>query len=52
MQRGDRFDSYQAFLERFRDYKLAQGSCYGLRSCVRVRCYNLQRGTAIREDVR
>ncbi|NWR65671.1 ZSWM3 protein, partial [Bucorvus abyssinicus] len=52
MQLGDRFGSYKAFLERFHAYKLAQGSCYGLRSCVRVRCYNRQHGTAIREDVR
>lgn len=52
MRRGERFGSYRAFLQRFRAYKQAQGTCYGLRSCLRVRCYNLQRGTAIREDVR
>ncbi|NWQ93457.1 ZSWM3 protein, partial [Burhinus bistriatus] len=51
MELGASFRSYEDFRERFRAYKLAQGCRYGLRSCVSVRCYNRQHGTAVREDV-
>ncbi|KAM9219020.1 zinc finger SWIM domain-containing protein 3 [Leptosomus discolor] len=51
MELGACFRSYDEFQECFRAYKLAQGFCYGLRSCVSVRCHNRQHGTAVREDV-
>ncbi|NXL37884.1 ZSWM3 protein, partial [Glaucidium brasilianum] len=52
MELGACFGSYEEFRERFRAYKLAQGHRYGLQSCVSVRWYNRQHGTAVREDVR
>ncbi|NXJ70975.1 ZSWM3 protein, partial [Rostratula benghalensis] len=51
MELGASFRSYKDFRERFRAYKLAQGCRYGLQSCVSVRCYNQQYGTAVRRDV-
>ncbi|XP_040465379.1 zinc finger SWIM domain-containing protein 3 [Falco naumanni] len=51
MELGSCFRSYEAFRERFRAYKRAQGCRYALRSCVSVRCHNRQHGTAVREDV-
>ncbi|NXI98390.1 ZSWM3 protein, partial [Psophia crepitans] len=51
MELGPRFRSYEDFKQRFRAYKLAHRCRYGLRSCVSVRCHNLQHGTAVREDV-
>ncbi|XP_074744446.1 zinc finger SWIM domain-containing protein 3 [Strix uralensis] len=52
MELGACFRSYEDFRECFRAYKLVQGYRYGLRSCVSVRWYNRQHGTAVREDVR
>ncbi|NXK22399.1 ZSWM3 protein, partial [Arenaria interpres] len=48
---GPSFRSYEDFRQRFRAYELAQGCHYDLRSCVSVRGYNRQHGTAVRKDV-
>ncbi|XP_074013763.1 zinc finger SWIM domain-containing protein 3 [Numenius arquata] len=51
MELGSSFRSYEDFRKRFRAYELAQRCRYGLQSCVSVRCYNRQHGTAVRQDV-
>ncbi|PKU33481.1 zinc finger swim hypothetical protein [Limosa lapponica baueri] len=51
MELGSSFRSYEDFRKRFRAYELAQGCRYSLQSCVSVRCYNRQHGTAVRQDV-
>ncbi|XP_074776062.1 zinc finger SWIM domain-containing protein 3 [Athene noctua] len=52
MELGACFGSYEEFRERLRAHTLPRGYRYGLRSCVSVRWYNRQHGTAVREDVR
>uniref|UniRef100_A0A8C3PID3 Zinc finger SWIM-type containing 3 n=1 Tax=Calidris pygmaea TaxID=425635 RepID=A0A8C3PID3_9CHAR len=51
LQLGSSFRSYEDFRQCFRAYELAQGYHYDLRSCVSVRGYNRQHGTAVRKDV-
>ncbi|XP_014799148.1 PREDICTED: zinc finger SWIM domain-containing protein 3 [Calidris pugnax] len=48
---GSAFRSYEDFRQCFRAYELAQGYNYDLRSCVSVRGYNRQHGTAVRKDI-
>ncbi|NXN33769.1 ZSWM3 protein, partial [Nycticryphes semicollaris] len=51
MELGTSFRSYKDFRRSFHAFELSQGCRYGLQSCVSVRCYNRQYGTAVRRDV-